>query len=136
MMFWAALLLALNLNTATAKELESLPGIGPSLARKIVEFREKKGGFRRVEELLAVPGISEKRWRVLKSRVYVEKKAPDEPAAYSGLRAGVAGSSFSLSSSLPPKIPLKNPPMPLAARPTVEPASFTPVKIVSEMWNP
>ena len=61
MIFFAALLLALNLNTATARELEALPGIGPSLARKIIEFREKKGGFKRIEELLAVPGISEKR---------------------------------------------------------------------------
>ncbi len=71
MIFFAALLLALNLNTATVRELESLPGIGPSLARKIVEFREKKGGFKRVEELLAVPGISEKRFRVLKEKVFV-----------------------------------------------------------------
>ena len=71
MILFAALLLALNLNTATARELESLPGIGPSLAKKIVEFRNKKGGFRRVEELLAVPGISEKRFRVLKEQIYV-----------------------------------------------------------------
>ena len=72
MIFFAALLLALNLNSATARELEALPGIGPSLARKIIEFREKKGGFKRIEELLAVPGISEKRWRILKDKVTVE----------------------------------------------------------------
>ena len=72
MMFLAALLLALNLNTATVRELETLPGIGPSLAKKIVEFRIKKGGFKRIEELLAVPGISEKRWRVLRDLVYVK----------------------------------------------------------------
>ena len=71
MMLFAALLLALNLNTASIRELEALPGIGPALAKKIVEFREKKGGFKRIEELLAVPGISEKRWRVLKELVYV-----------------------------------------------------------------
>jgi competence protein ComEA len=68
----AGLLLALNLNTATVRELAGLPGIGPSLAKKIVEFREKKGGFKRIEELLAVPGISEKRWKVLKDQVYVK----------------------------------------------------------------
>lgn len=67
----AALLLALNLNTATVRELDALPGIGPSLAKKIVEFREKKGGFKRVEELLAIPGISEKRWQALKDLLYV-----------------------------------------------------------------
>jgi competence protein ComEA len=58
----AALLLVINLNTATPKQLESLPGIGPTLAKRIVDFREKKGGFKRVEELLAIPGISEKKW--------------------------------------------------------------------------
>ncbi len=68
----AALLLVLNLNTATVRELEALPGIGPALAKKIVEFREKMGGFKRAEELLAVPGISEKRWKVLKDLVEVK----------------------------------------------------------------
>jgi competence protein ComEA len=64
-----ALLLVVNLNTATIEELDMLPGVGPALARRIVEFREKKGGFRRVEELLAVPGISERRWKELRKLV-------------------------------------------------------------------
>jgi competence protein ComEA len=68
----AALLLALNLNTATVQQLEALPGVGPVLAKRIVEFRQKKGGFKRVEELLAVPGISEKKWKVLRERVDVK----------------------------------------------------------------
>ena len=72
MMFLAALLLALNLNTATVRELQTLPGVGPALAKKIVEFRTKKGGFKRIEDLLAVPGISEKRWRVLRELLYVK----------------------------------------------------------------
>jgi competence protein ComEA len=72
MMFLAALLLALNLNTATVRELQTLPGVGPALAKKIVEFRTKKGGFKRIEDLLAVPGISEKRWRVLRDLLYVK----------------------------------------------------------------
>ena len=67
-----ALLLLVNLNTATPQELRRLPGIGPSLARKIVDFRAKKGGFKRAEELLAVPGISERRWKVLRDLVCVE----------------------------------------------------------------
>jgi competence protein ComEA len=66
------LLLALNLNTATPKQLEALPGIGPVLAKRIVEFREKKGGYRRIEELLAVPGISEKKWQVLRDYLTVQ----------------------------------------------------------------
>jgi competence protein ComEA len=67
----AILLFVLNLNTATVRELDALPGVGPALARRIVEFREKKGGFRRVEELLAVPGISERRWKAIKHLVEV-----------------------------------------------------------------
>lgn len=69
-----ALLLVLNLNTATIEQLDKLPGIGPVMAKRIVEFREKKGGFRRVEELLAVPGISEKRWKEIRKLVTVEEK--------------------------------------------------------------
>jgi competence protein ComEA len=70
--FAALLLLVINLNTATAKELETLPGIGPVLAQRIIAFREKRHGFRRVEELLAVPGISEKKWKALKGKVVVK----------------------------------------------------------------
>jgi competence protein ComEA len=66
------LLLALNLNTATPKQLEALPGIGPVLAKRIVDFREKKGGYKRVEELLAIPGVSEKKWQVLRQYLTVQ----------------------------------------------------------------
>lgn len=62
----AVILLVLNLNTATAEQLTRLPGIGPSLAKRIVVFREKKGGFKRIEELLAVPGVSEKKWQAVR----------------------------------------------------------------------
>jgi competence protein ComEA len=68
----AILLLAINLNTATPKELETLPGIGPVLAKRIITLREKHHGFKRVEELLAVPGISEKKWRAIKEKVEVK----------------------------------------------------------------
>ena len=70
------ILLVLNLNTATPRELETLPGVGPVLALRIVEFRQKKGGFRRVEELLAIPGISEKKWRAIREKVEVKSVPP------------------------------------------------------------
>ncbi len=73
MNFAAILLLVINLNTATARELETLPGIGPALAKRIVEFREKRHGFKRVEELLAIPGISEKRWKAIRDKVDVKR---------------------------------------------------------------
>jgi len=67
----AVLLLLINLNTATAAELQRLPGIGPALAKRIVEFREKRHGFKRVEELLAIPGISERKWQAIRDKVEV-----------------------------------------------------------------
>jgi len=62
----AILALILHLNTATAEQLQRLPGVGPVLAKRIVEFREKKGGYKRIEELLAVPGVSEKKWKAMR----------------------------------------------------------------------
>ena len=70
----ASLLLAFNLNAATPEQLQRIPGVGPALAKRIVEFRAKKGGFKRIEELLAIPGISEKKWQVLREYLTVETK--------------------------------------------------------------
>lgn len=50
----------LNINEATASELQSLPGIGPSLARAIVEYRSQFGPFIKPEDIVKVPGIGEK----------------------------------------------------------------------------
>ena len=64
MIYLLALLTLLNINTATVDRLDELPGVWPVLAERIVEFREKRGAFRSVEELLAIPGISERRWQI------------------------------------------------------------------------
>jgi competence protein ComEA len=71
----AVFLLVINLNAASVQELRTLPGIGPALAKRIVEFREKNHGFKRVEELLAIPGISEKKWRAIRDKVEVGEAA-------------------------------------------------------------
>lgn len=59
----------LNLNTAKAEELERLPGIGEVMARKIIEFREQDGPFRRPEEIIVIEGFSERKYRQIESQV-------------------------------------------------------------------
>jgi len=60
-----------NLNSATVPQLETLPGIGRSTAEKIVEYRQKSGGFKKVEDLMNVQGIGEKSFLKLKPLVTV-----------------------------------------------------------------
>ncbi len=61
----------LDINRATAAELERLPGIGPTLARRIVEWRETRGPFRSVEDLLQVPGIGPKTLEGIRDKITV-----------------------------------------------------------------
>ena len=63
----------ININTASAKELEALPGIGEGLAERIVEHREKYGPFRRAEHLMMVRGISATRFRALRHLITVDQ---------------------------------------------------------------
>jgi competence protein ComEA len=58
-----------NVNTASADELATLPGIGPSYAKRIVDYREKNGPFKRVEDLLNVQGIGEKTLEKIRDKV-------------------------------------------------------------------
>jgi competence protein ComEA len=62
---------AVNLNTATVAELEELPGIGPSMAARIIEYRQKNGGFKKVEDLMNIRGIGEKSFLKLKPQLTV-----------------------------------------------------------------
>lgn len=62
----------ININTASANELETLPGIGKGLADRIIEHREKFGPFRRPEHLIIVRGISDKRFRGLRELITVD----------------------------------------------------------------
>lgn len=59
----------INVNTATAQELQKIPGIGPSYAARIIEYRENIGYFSRPEDLLAIKGIGEKRLANMKKYI-------------------------------------------------------------------
>ncbi len=64
----------ISLNTATAAQLQSLPGIGPVYAQRIISYREQKMrdqgcGFQSVDELLNIPGIGPKRFAAIRDRV-------------------------------------------------------------------
>ena len=62
-----------DLNAAGADELQAVPGIGKSLAARIVQFREKNGAFKSVDDLLKVQGIGEKSLEKLRPFVTVSK---------------------------------------------------------------
>ena len=61
-----------NINTASANELATLPGIGTGLAERIIAHREAYGPFRRPEHLIIVRGISDKKFRALRDLITVE----------------------------------------------------------------
>ncbi|MEY2441911.1 MAG: competence protein ComEA [bacterium] len=61
----------INLNTATLEQLDTLDGVGPGIAQRILDYRQQHGGFRRVEELGEVPGIGAKRLATLTPLVTV-----------------------------------------------------------------
>jgi competence protein ComEA len=67
----------LDLNVANVRELEQVPGIGPKTAQAIVDFRHKSGRFRRVEDLLAIKGISQR--KLDRMRPYLKVTPPPPP---------------------------------------------------------
>jgi competence protein ComEA len=68
----------INLNTATIDQLETLPGIGQKTAERIIEYRTKSGGFKRIEDLMNVKGIGEKSFLKLKPLVSVGPPKTDK----------------------------------------------------------
>jgi len=61
----------ININTASATELQALPGIGAKTAARIVEHRTKNGPFKKIEELMNVRGVGEKNFLKLKAQISV-----------------------------------------------------------------
>jgi competence ComEA-like helix-hairpin-helix protein len=77
-----------DLNAANAKELEQIPGIGPVTAKSIIDFRQKSGSFKRVEDLLVIRGISERKLKMIRPYVTVVPVAkPQTPKASAPAKA-------------------------------------------------
>jgi len=60
------------LNSATEKDLERIPGIGPVTARRILSYRDANGGFKTVEELLNVKGIGQKKMQKIRPHISIQ----------------------------------------------------------------
>ena len=72
----------IDLNQASAVQLESLPGIGEVTAARIVEYRRENGGFKKIEELMNVRGIGERSFLRLRPLVTVGTPKPDTSARF------------------------------------------------------
>lgn len=70
-----------NINTASAADLEALPGIGAKTAARIVEYRQKNGPFKKIEELMNVRGVGEKNFLKLKPQITVTTRVEGAAAA-------------------------------------------------------
>jgi competence protein ComEA len=68
-----------NINTASAAELEGLPGIGAAMAARIVEYRQKNGPFKKIEDLMNVRGLGEKNFLKLKPQLTLAAAKTDNP---------------------------------------------------------
>ncbi|GAB1621110.1 hypothetical protein AAOGI_11600 [Agarivorans albus] len=62
----------INLNTASAEQLDSLKGVGESKSTAIVQYRQQHGNFKNIEQIVLVPGIGEKIYLDNKDRIYVD----------------------------------------------------------------
>jgi competence protein ComEA len=68
-----------SLNTATVDQLSAVPGVGPKLAARIVEQRQKSGGFKSIEDVLAVKGIGEKNFAKMQGYLTVGESPRPTP---------------------------------------------------------
>ena len=71
---------SININTASATDLEALPGVGAKTAALIVEYRQKNGPFKKIEELMNVRGIGEKNFLKLRPQITVVAPKADRTA--------------------------------------------------------
>lgn len=62
----------ININTATAEELDKLDGVGEKIAQRIIQYREQHGAFEVIEDIMKVSGIGEKKFAAMKDDICVE----------------------------------------------------------------
>jgi competence protein ComEA len=62
----------ININKATLGDLDALPGIGPAIAQRVIDYRDSKGGFKSIDELNNVSGIGEEKYKDIKSLITVD----------------------------------------------------------------
>ena len=67
----------ININKATVKELQTLPGIESVIAQRIVDYRHEYGPFKKIEDLMQVKGIGKKRFEKIRNLITVEEKTPN-----------------------------------------------------------
>lgn len=101
-----------NLNTATALELQQVPGIGPSTADKILKMRKSYGQFKSVDDLRAIKGIGPKRLEKMRKYVTVGKSVAPKKAASSEPTSSAPPSAAKSSPHTPTTATKQNPPTP------------------------
>ena len=74
----AAAAAPVNLNTATADQLATIPGVGAKMAERIIDYRQKNGGFKKVEDLMNVSGVGEKSFLKMKPLIIVTAAKPGQ----------------------------------------------------------
>ena len=100
-------LAAVNLNTASQAELESLKGVGPAKAKSIIEYREQNGAFQSVDDLKKVKGFGDKTVESLKNDLHVGELQKGEivPADHPKAKAEDSGKTLIKSKSTKPAKP-------------------------------
>jgi competence protein ComEA len=96
----------ININTASASELEQVPGIGPSTAQKILDTRKSYGSFKSVDDLLSIKGIGQKRLDKMRKYLTVSKSATK---THTNPEQNAAANPKAAPAKAPPK-PLPSPP--------------------------
>ena len=74
----AAAAAPVNLNTATADQLATIPGVGAKMAERIINYRQKNGGFKKIEDLMNVSGVGEKSFLKMKPLITVTAAKPGQ----------------------------------------------------------